>query len=403
MPSSSPAEVVNSVLKARIALSLRQPFLASAIMRLPIKDATVYGWCKTMATDGYHVFFNADWVATLSQSEIRGVLAHEVLHILFQHSARRSHRDPELWNIAADHAINLLLLEQGFSLPQGGFANHAYRGMSAEQIYNLLPKKSTFELGDKIYKVGAADNSENSGEIPAIGVDVMDPDNPAVMGARETDMPDRAQLAEICATLRNDAASNLKGDAAGFFNSECTAIEEGRIDWRDLLRGWLVDRIKNDWSMWPCSKKHIHRGLYMPSLGIEAPGHIVFAIDTSGSMSDEALAEVFTELRVYRETYPCRLTVIQCDAAIQTITSYEEMDGEEIPPKVSLFGRGGTDFRPVFNWIDANAVGAYLIYATDGFGSFPDAEQTGGVIWLLTKRHLDVSNFPFGVCVKIQS
>ena len=401
MPSSSQAEIEQSVLKARIALSLRQPFLASAIMRLPIKDATVYGWCKTMATDGYHIFFNANWVANLSQSEIRGVLAHEVLHVIFQHSSRRSNRDPELWNIAADHAINLLLIEQGFSLPKGGLANYAYRGMSAEKIYSLLPQKTSYALESKKHKGGITNNAENSGEIPGIGTDVLDPDSPEVVGARGSDMPDTAQLNEICATLRDDAASKLQGNAAGFFKSECTAIEESRIDWRDLLRGWLVDRIKNDWSMWPCSKKHLHRGLYMPSLGIEAPGHIIFAIDTSGSMSNEDLAEIFAEVRVYRETYPCRLTVLQCDAKIQSITTYEEMDGEEIPPKVQLFGRGGTDFRPVFDWIDENAVGGYLIYATDGYGSFPEAEQTGGVIWLLSKNHMKVSEFPFGVCVKI--
>lgn len=401
MPSSSPAEIEQSVLKARIALSLRQPFLASAIMRLPIKDATVYGWCKTMATDGYHIFFNANWVVNLSQSEIRGVLAHEVLHVIFQHSSRRLNRDPELWNIAADHAINLLLIEQGFSLPKGGLANYAYRGMSAEKIYSLLPQKTSYALESKMHKGGTTDNAENSGEIPGIGTDVLDPDSPEVVGARDSDMPDTAQLNEICATLRDDAASKLQGNAAGFFKSECTAIEESRIDWRDLLRGWLVDRIKNDWSMWPCSKKHLHRGLYMPSLGIEAPGHIIFAIDTSGSMSNEDLAEIFAEVRVYRETYPCRLTVIQCDAKIQSITTYEEMDGEEIPPKVQLFGRGGTDFRPVFQWIDENAEGAYLIYATDGCGNFPESEQTGGIIWLLSKNHMEVSQFPFGICVKI--
>ena len=401
MPSSSPAEIEQSVLKARIALSLRQPFLASAIMRLPIKDATVYGWCKTMATDGYHIFFKANWVANLRQSEIRGVLAHEVLHVIFQHSSRRVNRDPELWNIAADHAINLLLIEQGFSLPKGGLANYAYRGMSAEKIYSLLPPKTSYALEGTKRKAGTSDNAENSGEIPAIGTDVLDPDSPEVVGARDADMPDTAQLNEICSTLRDDAASKLQGNAAGLFKSECTAIEESRIDWRDLLRGWLVDRIKNDWSMWPCSKKHLHRGLYMPSLGIEAPGHIIFAIDTSGSMSNEDLAEIFSEVRVYRETYPCRLTVLQCDAKIQSITTYEEMDGEEIPPKIQLFGRGGTDFRPVFDWIDENAVGGYLIYATDGYGSFPEAEQTGGVIWLLSKNHMKVSEFPFGVCVKI--
>jgi predicted metal-dependent peptidase len=113
------------------------------------------------------------------------------------------------------------------------------------------------------------------------------------------------------------------------------------------------------------------------------------------------LAEIFAEVRAYRETFPCQLTVIQCDAKVHSVTTYEEMDGEEIPPKVQLLGRAGTDFRPVFQWIDENAVGAHLIYATDGQGSFPDTEQTGGVIWLLTSDHLLPSKFPFGVCVKI--
>ena len=109
MQVSSQVDVESKVLKARIALALRQPFLASAIMRLPIKDATLYSWCPTMATDGYHIFFNATWVESLTITEIRGVLAHEVLHVIFQHGLRRSHREPILWNIAADHAINLLL------------------------------------------------------------------------------------------------------------------------------------------------------------------------------------------------------------------------------------------------------------------------------------------------------
>jgi predicted metal-dependent peptidase len=380
---------------------LRQPFLASAIMRLPIRDATSFGWCKTMSTDGYHLFFNADWVAELTSSEIRGVLAHEVLHVLFQHSARRANRSPDLWNIAADHAINLLLLEQGFSLPQGGFADQSYQGMSAEKIYSLLPHKTSYTDRSKKRKSGNHEDPENSGDIPNVGLDVLDPESASVLAARDPDMPDQEQLNQICEGLRSDAVSKLQGNAASFFLSECTAIEESKIDWRDLLRGWLIDRIKNDWSMWPCSKKHLYRGLYLPSVGIEAPGHIVFAIDTSGSMTDDELTEIFAELKTYRETFPSRLTVIQCDAAIQSIVTYEEMDGEEIPSKNPVLGGGGTDFRPVFNWIDENAKGAQLIYSTDGYGTFPASEETGGVIWLLSKNHCELAEFPFGVCVKI--
>jgi predicted metal-dependent peptidase len=402
MPNLSLAEVEQKILKARIALSLRQPFLASAIMRLPIKNATSFAWCKTMSTDGYHIFFNANWAENLSQSELRGVLAHEVLHVIFQHSSRRSNREPLRWNIAADHAINLILLDQGFVLPKSGFANNAYKGKSAEEIYTLLPESSKYRISST-GSLGGNDESNIGGQIPDVGEDILDPDNISVKAARSTDMPDRAQLDELCTDLRNDAASKLQGNSAGLFLSECQAIEESRIDWRELLRSWLVDRIKNDWSMWPYSKKFIHRGLFMPSVGIEAPGHIIFAIDTSGSISNKDLGEIFSEIRSYRELFPCRLTVIQCDAKIQSIETFEELDGTEIPEQMNVFGRGGTDFRPVFDWAIENDPSSLLIYATDGFGSFPQFEVPNEVIWLLTRRHVDTSHFPFGSCVKISS
>ena len=401
MQISSPADVESKILKARIALALRQPFLASAIMRLPIKDATHYAWCQTMATDGYHIFFNSIWANTLTLTELRGVLAHEVLHVIFQHGARRFHRDPILWNIAADHAINLLLQEQGFLLPKGGFANLKYRNMSTEEIYAQLPKSATYKAFGSHNSSIENEESEYPGKLTPVGIDVLDPDSYETVGIRDSDMPDKSQLAELCEVLRNEAGSKLHGAAAGYFNSECQAIEDSKIDWRDVLRSWLVDRIKSDWSMWPYSKKHIHRGFFMPSVGIEAPGHIVFAVDTSGSMSTDDLSDIFTEIRVYRETYPCKLTVIQADADIQSITSYEEMDGEEIPKKVKLAGRGGTDFRPVFKWIDNQAPGAYVIYATDGMGTFPTSTFNSVVIWLLTKVHTPISDFPFGTCVKM--
>ena len=394
-------DVEKKILTARIALSLRQPFLASAIMRLPIKDATVYSWCQTMATDGYHIFFNSNWVSNLSQSELRGVLAHEVLHVIFQHSSRRLNRDPIVWNIAADHAINLLLIEQEFQLPKNGLANPTYKGMSTEEIYALLPIEESYKVRNSNTTRSNSTENEEVGKIPNIGADVIDADSLGAVGLRDTDMPDQSQLNELCEGLRIEAAEKLHGTAAGYFSSECLAIAESRIDWRAILRSWLVERIKTDWSMWPYSKKHIHRGLFMPSIGIEAPGHIVFAVDTSGSMNDEDLADIFTEIRIYRETFPCKLTVIQADAAIQTVTTYEELDGEEIPKKIILAGRGGTNFIPVFEWITENSPGAYLIYATDGYGTFPSSTSTAAVIWLLIKGHCGVERVPFGACVTI--
>ena len=233
------------------------------------------------------------------------------------------------------------------------------------------------------------------------GQDLLDPNDIRSRAARDEDMPDQAQLRELCEGLRAEVKSKLQGVAAGLFQAECLAIDEAKIDWRALLREWLQGRIKNDWSLWPFSKKHIHRGFMLPSIGIEAPGHIVFAIDTSGSMSTVQLAKIFSEVRAYRETFPCQLTVIQADAAIQSVTTYDEMDGIEIPETVTLVGRGGTDFRPVFSWIEENAPGANLIYATDGFGNFPEFMSGGAVIWLMCRPHIDVEEVPFGACVSL--
>lgn len=122
------ARVAERVLRGRIRLALSQPFLATALMRLPVREVTQSSWCTTAATDGYHLFYNPAWVAGLADAELRGVLAHEVLHVLFAHGQRRGGRTAQRWNVACDFAINLLLVEQGFRLPEGGLIAKRWQG-----------------------------------------------------------------------------------------------------------------------------------------------------------------------------------------------------------------------------------------------------------------------------------
>jgi predicted metal-dependent peptidase len=142
----------------------------------------------------------------------------------------------------------------------------------------------------------------------------------------------------------------------------------------------------------------------MPSASVESPGHIVFAIDTSGSMSDGELNEIVAEIRAFRETFPSRLTIIQADAAIHSVTEYADFDGTEMPKSVTLQGRGGTDFCPVFEWLGKEASGpsTLLIYCTDGFGIFPDRAPEFPVIWLLSPHSLDPARFPFGSSFRLR-
>src|SRR5277367_2237208 len=121
--------------KARTSLILDHPFFGSLLFRLKGRECRSI---QTMATDGVSLFYNPDFVATLNAATLAGTLAHEVMHPALHHHVRRSGRDPKLWNQACDYAINPLLVDAGLSLPDGVLIDDRFRGMSSEQIYNLL-------------------------------------------------------------------------------------------------------------------------------------------------------------------------------------------------------------------------------------------------------------------------
>ena len=89
----------------------------------------------TMATDGKRHFFNPEFICGLSQAELLGVQCHESEHDARHHGSRREGRDPVKWNEACDYAINIDLIDEGFTLPKGALIDRKYRGMSAEDIY----------------------------------------------------------------------------------------------------------------------------------------------------------------------------------------------------------------------------------------------------------------------------
>src|SRR5215469_3054112 len=125
--------------KARTALVLDHPFFGSLLFRLKDRPSSAV---KTMATDGVSLLWNPEFVDTLNAATLAGTLAHEVMHPALHHHLRRSGRDPKRWNVACDYAINPLLIDAGLKLPEGVLVEDRFRGMSAEQIYNLLESEA---------------------------------------------------------------------------------------------------------------------------------------------------------------------------------------------------------------------------------------------------------------------
>ena len=99
---------------AKTNLVLGNPFFPPVLLRLPIREEQKI---PTLATDGYEILYNREWVEkqNFTPPEMMGVLAHEVLHLVFLHHTRCGTRDRDKWNMAADFAINGILKDNGFS------------------------------------------------------------------------------------------------------------------------------------------------------------------------------------------------------------------------------------------------------------------------------------------------
>lgn len=134
---------------------MEHPFFGSLALRLRLKaDPT----CADMWTDGKTLGYNPAFSTALSQKSLVGAMAHEVLHLAFGHHLRRKGREAKLWNRACDLAINHILVESGFILPQGFAHNPAYAGMNADEIFDALAS-----LQDAPTNNGRAERAGRSG------------------------------------------------------------------------------------------------------------------------------------------------------------------------------------------------------------------------------------------------
>ena len=138
----------------------------------------------------------------------------------------------------------------------------------------------------------------------------------------------------------------------------------GTVDWRTLLRRYLTDAAKNDYSWSVPNRRFVDSGLYLPSIRSEGIETIAVIVDTSGSLPTATLAAFWAEVReLAAEIRPESVIVLQVDAAVQDAAEYAAFD---LPDEIVVKGRGGTDFRPGFAWLDEHGVRpAVCLYFTD--------------------------------------
>ena len=408
----------------------KQPFFGSLALRLPLRPDRTR---ETLASDGHEVRYSPHWVADTDAHFIETAIARVVLACALKHHTRRGDRDPERWQLASQLVTHAMLRDAGFILPPG---TDAWDDLSVEEAYDRLPEpddgNSDDGAADTASPPGASLGDASPGASPETpGDDASDPSpdpsehagNGDDNGETETDAPpgagedpgpppshDPSGTGEIMdAGERSEPngpagdtpldviaeeqawdeamhqALNLaksEGKVPGLVEQTIDDAHASTLDWRTLLRRHMTDAARRDYSWSVPNRRFIDSGVYLPSVHCEGISTIAVIIDTSGSLDAETLAEFWTEVReIATDIQPETVVVLQVDAAVQEATEYSGLD---LPEDITLKGRGGTDFRPGFAWLDEQGTQpGVCLYLTDMICSdYPEAEPPYDVLWV---------------------
>lgn len=362
----------DQITRARIDLLYTEPFFAHVLFKLRLEITTDI---ETACTDGRRLRINPLYFASLSEPEQKALLAHEALHVMLFHMTRIGARDLGKWNRAADYAINAELKRGLFTLGAGWLYDARYDGMSAESIYAQLPDND------------GSDGMGPGGVEPAPSEDGTGPASPAEIEELEAQI----KVATIAAA---QAAKNM-GKESGLGTRLAEEHKNPLPDWRERLAHLARQRSNEDFRFSRPNPRFVSQGIYLPERYSESLGPMVFGIDVSGSVSPDELAQYSSECNaIAQEARPECVHVVYFDSRVQHT---ERHPGGE-PFKLESVGGGGTDFRPVFDWIDAQAMDpAALIMLTDLYGPAPDSPPPYPVIWACTSDR----EAPFGDLVRL--
>lgn len=388
--------------KARTRMVARMPFFGLlAVYLTPAEGNT-----DTAATDGEYLYYNPVWVEMTMQTEgieaVMGVVAHEVMHCALQHLWRRGNRDRVLWNIACDYAVNGILHRAGVPLPGKALYDSAFEHMTAEEIYSRLEKEArlaapqswgSHDRWEKAGSDGRGNGKEESGNPDGNGAASGNDSkgsfgenatpSEGVQSVQEGGAPEsrgeawKGRLAEVYQRART------QGFAPGGLERIVDEALKPDIPWEAVLADFM-QRISHEYNWLPPDRRLIWNDIYVPSLsdGETVPEGVV-AIDSSGSISDKLLGKFLTNVKSAAE-YIAKLHIVVCDAQVWLWKTVEMADGKPFPP-IQIHGGGGTDFRPVFEEIKKRGIQPqFLVYLTDGYGTYPERAPDYPVLWLST-------------------
>lgn len=309
----------------------------------------------TAATNGKEILINPDFFMKHDKDEQVFLLIHEAMHVAYLHMDRAMWRERRKFNVAADYVINLQLVERGFKMPPSGLLDRQYAGMSAEQVYDLLPANPPPPPMEDL--------------IPGDG-------DPAASAALEAEVQDILVRAALQSKMAGDKPGSIPGDVEIYLDR----ILNPKLSPQAILRKYMQKYAKNDYSMKRPNRRFFPEH-HLPSLYSPAIIDLVAAVDASISVSDDDFKQQVSEVaNILRQTKPDKLTLLPFDVKLRKEISIRNIN--ELL-QVKFTGRGGTKIAPVIQYAIDKKPQVMLVFS-DGEFNFPDLRpKHTDFIWLI--------------------
>lgn len=373
------------VQRATTHLITYHPFFASALFKRPlVKKTEAEGVSTAAVTPKGQIFYNEDWVNTLTVKQVAFVLAHECLHYMFMHAVRMGRYDPYRWNWSCDAVINEMLIDAGVGeMPPEGVRLAGAHLLDAETVYaNHEPpekpkeeKKSDDGSGDTDQQTPGGGSQPPKGFTP----DDLDPDGDGEIG--------EADAAEIEAATQCDIRQAVEtakrmGNMPGALDDYVAKLLSVETPWYQICERFMLRSAADDYSFSVFDRRFIHLNQYFPFYDGVGMGEMVLSVDTSGSITNDLLDYFGGHLnKLLSECAPTKLTVLYVHTKVYAV---EEYTPDDFPVTLKSKERGGTHMPAAVEWVAKNNPDADThIILTDGLTDFGEDLGTP-TMWAIT-------------------
>ena len=398
-------EVHDRVIVARVGLLLRHPFFGNMATRMRVQSCD--DWCPTAATDGRNLYYNTQFFNMLTNKQIEFVIAHEILHCVFDHIVRREDREPRVYNIACDYLVNNLLVRDkiGERVDQIQiFQDFKYDGWASEEVYDDIFEKydddELEQLGQLLDEHVDWEKDADEGEgnnAPGAG----DKEGKGKGEGRPTYSKDELKKIrdEIKESMITSAQSAGAGNTPGEISRMIKELTEPKMNWRELLRQQIQSTIKSDFTFSRPSRKGWHTGAILPGMNFQDTIDLCIGVDMSGSIGNSQAADFLGEVKGIMDEYQDYKIKLWCfDTQVYNEEDFSADGGNDIT-EYEILGGGGTDFDVNWSYMKEKDIQPKkFIMFTDGypFGSWGDEDYCDTIFVIHSHRDKNLQA-PFGM------